>query len=70
MSTTTRYATYTGPHYRIEVDGVQLVRGVPREVPQGKLTVLRSHPQVVVSEDASAPEPEAPEADTPEPQEA
>lgn len=58
--TTTRYATWTGRGLRVNVAGVPLTRGVPVEVPQGKLTALRGHPDVHVSDDpADVPAPPA-----------
>jgi hypothetical protein len=61
--TTGKYATWTGRGLRVEVAGVALTRGVPAEIPAGKLTALRAHPDVHVSEDPAdvpAPEPPAP----------
>jgi hypothetical protein len=56
MTPTTRWATYVGRAYRVSIDGVELTRGTPVEVPQGKLTVLRNHPEVVVADDDALPE--------------
>jgi hypothetical protein len=62
----TRYATYTGPGIYVEIEGVPMTRGVPIEVPQGKVTALRSNPDVFVGDDPEPPEP-APDPNAPDP---
>jgi hypothetical protein len=61
----TRFATYVGRGLYREVEGVRMTRGVPVEVPSGKLTVLRQHPDVVVADGPEPPELPEP-TDTPD----